>query len=427
MQIPITRFTLGNGLRVILSQDNSNPVVAINLWYNVGSRNERPGRTGFAHLFEHMMFQGSEHIPDTGHIAHVERAGGAMNGSTWFDRTNYYETLPANQLELGLWLESDRMGFFLPALTQEKLDNQRDVVKNERRWRVDNQPYGDWDERLQEMLYPPSHPYHHSVIGSMDDLDAATLDDVRDFFSSFYTPNNAVLTLCGDFEVARAKELIERYFGPIPSGPPVPPLPGEPNIPETLGGEKRLEQASEAALARVFLAFRIPPYGDPRFYAADLAAHLLGSGRASRLYRRLVREQQLATDVAVFTFPLVTGAAMFVVRATVRPESTAGAVERSLGRELLRMSEEDASSVELGRARTSIETQHLVSLQQVGQRADQLSMFATLFDAPELINTELDRYREVEPADIRSFAQKFLQPDNRAALVYEPAVVAVAA
>jgi zinc protease len=201
-------------------------VAAVNLWYGVGSRNERPGRTGLAHLFEHMMFQGSQNVPDTGHITHLQRVGGNVNGSTWLDRTNYYCTVPANRLELALWLESDRMGFFLPALTQEKLDNQREVVKNERRQRVDNQPYGDWDERIQRLLYPPDHPYHHSVIGSMDDLDAATLDDVRDFFRTYYAPNNAVLTLCGDFDHDEARRLVERYFGPIPHGPPVPPLPG---------------------------------------------------------------------------------------------------------------------------------------------------------------------------------------------------------
>ncbi|MDQ3522112.1 MAG: insulinase family protein, partial [Gemmatimonadota bacterium] len=175
MNIPIERFALANGLRVVLSQDRSTPVVAVNLWYNVGSRNERPGRTGFAHLFEHMMFQGSQNVPDTQHIAHVEHVGGAVNGSTWLDRTNYYETVPAHQLDLALWLESDRMGFLLPAMTQEKLDNQRDVVKNERRWRVDNRPYGDWDEKLQALVFPPDHAYHHSVIGSMADLDAASL------------------------------------------------------------------------------------------------------------------------------------------------------------------------------------------------------------------------------------------------------------
>src|ERR671924_408890 len=213
IDIPFERHRLANGLRVVLSPDMSAPVVAVNLWYDVGSRNERAGRTGFAHLFEHMMFQGSANVPETAHFALIEQAGGSLNGSTWLDRTNYYETLPAHYLELGLWLESDRLGWLLPAMTQQKLDNQRDVVKNERRWRVDNQPYGDWDERLQAMVYPPDHPYHHSVIGSMQDLDAASLQDVEQFFRTYYAPNNAVLSLVGDFEATRALELIERYFG----------------------------------------------------------------------------------------------------------------------------------------------------------------------------------------------------------------------
>src|SRR5690606_18187 len=228
LRIPFERLRLDNGLQVVLSPDPAVPVVAVNLWYRVGSRDERPGRTGFAHLFEHMMFQGSAHVPETAHFALIERAGGSLHGSTCLDRTNYDETLPARYLELALWLESDRMGWLLPAMTQEKLDNQRDVVKNERRWRVDNQPYGDWDERLQAMVYPPEHPYHHSVIGSMEDLDAATLEDVEAFFRTYYAPNNAVLTVCGAFDPARARELIERYFGEIPPGPPVPKLPGDP-------------------------------------------------------------------------------------------------------------------------------------------------------------------------------------------------------
>ena len=262
MQIPIERYTLDNGLRVVLSQDHTLPVVSLNLWYNVGSRNEVPGRTGLAHLFEHMMFQGSQNVPDTQHVALVERAGGSINASTWLDRTNYYATLPASHLELGLWLESDRLGFFLPALTQEKFDNQREVVKNERRQRVDNAPYGDWDERMQRLLYPPDHPYHHSVIGSMDDLDAATLDDVRDFFRTFYAPDNGVLTLCGDFDRDEARRLIDRYFGPIPRGPGVPPLPGRPELdPLHLGREVRETVESAVAMPRVYVAFRVPPYG----------------------------------------------------------------------------------------------------------------------------------------------------------------------
>src|SRR5687768_2211506 len=236
--IPFERYQLDNGLRVILSRDTSAPVVAVNLWYAVGSRNEREGRTGFAHLFEHMMFEGSANVPEMAHFSLIEQAGGSLNGSTWLDRTNYYETLPAHYLELGLWLESDRLGFLLPAMTQDKLDNQRDVVKNERRWRVDNQPYGDWDERLQALMYPSDHPYHHSVIGSMEDLDAASLQDVEEFFRTYYAPNNAVLTVCGDFDRDRTLELISRYFGGIPAGPPIPEIPGRVRVEPVLGEEK---------------------------------------------------------------------------------------------------------------------------------------------------------------------------------------------
>ncbi|HSL70968.1 MAG TPA: pitrilysin family protein, partial [Longimicrobiales bacterium] len=237
LTIQFERFELSNGLRVILSPDSRAPVVAVNLWYNVGSRNERPGRTGFAHLFEHMMFQGSQHVPATAHFAHIEKAGGSLNGSTWLDRTNYFETVPSHYLELALWLESDRLAYLLPAMTQEKLDNQRDVVKNERRWRVDNQPYGDWDERLQMLLYPPEHPYHHSVIGSMEDLDAASLADVEEFFRTYYAPNNAVLTICGDVDPPVARALVDQYFGGIPRGPEIPPVPGRIELPRTLGRE----------------------------------------------------------------------------------------------------------------------------------------------------------------------------------------------
>ena len=420
MQIPIERFTLPNGLRVVLSEDHASPVVAVNLWYNVGSRNERPGRTGFAHLFEHMMFQGSQHVPDTEHIAHIERVGGAMNGSTWLDRTNYYETVPAHQLELALWLEADRMGFLLPAMTQEKLDNQRSVVQNERRQRVDNQPYGDWDERLQALVFPPEHPYHHSVIGSMEDLDAATLDDVAAFFRTYYAPNNAVLTVCGSFQPAEARRLVERYFGEFPAGPPVPSLPGTPQVPERLGGEVRVEVEAEVALPRVYLAFRIPPYGDERFYAADIAAHLLAAGKASRLYRRLVRERQVAQDVVAYAFPIVTGASMLVLWATVRPGVAVQAVDDALGEELRRLGTEGPTPLEMERARTEIEAHHVFALQQVGQRADHLSLFTTFFDEPERINTELDRYRAVRGDDVRAFAAHFLTPENRVVLTYLP-------
>jgi zinc protease len=419
MKIPIEQHSLENGLRVILSEDHRQPVVSVNLWYNVGSRNERTGRTGFAHLFEHMMFQGSQNVPDTEHIAHIERAGGSMNGSTWLDRTNYFQTLPANRLELALWLESDRMGFLLPALTQEKLDNQRSVVKNERRWRVDNQPYGDWDERIQALVYPTDHPYHHSVIGSMEDLDAATLDDVEAFFRTYYAPNNAVLTICGDFERAEALALVQRYFGEIPRGPEVPPLPGSPAVAPRLERPVRETVTAEVALPRVYLAFRIPPYGSEEFFAADVAATVLATGKSSRLYRSLVRERRLAQSVVAFAFPIVTGAAMLVIWATANPEVEVTDLEAAIWVELEALASHPKGD-EIARALTGIESRQLISLQRVGERADQLSMFATLFGEPERINTELEEYRAVTTERVGRFALEHLGRDAGAVLTYLP-------
>jgi zinc protease len=420
MRFPIERFTLRNGLRVVLSEDKTHPVVAVNIWYNVGSRNEKFGRTGFAHLFEHMMFQGSQNVPDTQHIAHIERAGGSMNGSTWLDRTNYFETMPANQLELALWLESDRMGFLLPAMTLEKLNNQRDVVKNERRWRVDNQPYGDWDERIQAMVYPPDHPYHHSVIGSMEDLDAATLEDVQEFFRTYYAPNNAVLTICGDFDRNTIEEQVNRFFGDIPSAPAAPPLPASALQLEKMPAPVRVEVEAEVALPRVYAAFRIPAYGDPRFYTADVLAHLLSGGKSSRLYKSLVREQRLAQSVVGFAFPIVTGYSMLVFWATAAAGKDLDVVEEALWKELERFHYETAEKDEIERVLTGIEARHIISMQKVGERADQISMFTTLFDDPEALNDELDRYQEVSPDQVFSFATEFVTRENAAVLRYIP-------
>jgi zinc protease len=425
MKIPIERFTLDNGLRVVLSEDHANPVVGLNIWYNVGSRNERPGRTGLAHLFEHMMFQGSEHVSDTDHIAHVERAGGSLNGSTWLDRTNYYATVPAHHLELLLWLESDRMGFTLPALTQEKLDNQRDVVKNERRQRVDNQPYGDWDERLQMLLYPDDHPYHHAVIGSMDDLDAASLEDVRDFFRTYYAPNNAVLALCGDFDPAEARRLIERWFGPIERGPEVPPLPGR-AVPEPfkVGREVRQRVEGDVPLPRVYFAFRIPPYGTHDYYVADVLSELLAGGKSARLYRELVRERRLARGITAFVLPIVTGASALMARGNVPEGGSAEALEKAMLGEFAKLAAEPPSAAEMERALTGLEARHVMDLQKVSERADQMAMLTTYFDDPALITTELDRYRAVTADDVRRVAAEYLAGDNRVVLTYHPAPAA---
>jgi zinc protease len=418
VRIPFERYRMDNGLRVVLSRDPSTPVVAVNLWYNVGSRNERPGRTGFAHLFEHMMFQGSEHVPEMAHFALIEQAGGSLNGSTWLDRTNYFETLPAHYLELGLWLESDRLGWLLPAMTQEKLDNQRDVVKNERRWRVDNQPYGDWDERLQAMMYPPDHPYHHSVIGSMEDLDAASLEDIEQFFRTYYTPNNAVLTIVGDFEADQARALVQRYFGEIPQGAPIPPIPGRSDIPLTLDGEVRDTVAQDISLARVYQAYRTPPFGADEFYTGVVASYILGHGKAALLYRTLVRQRQLAQDVIAYAFPIVVGASMIVVWATARPGTAVAELDAALTEQIDALASAEDADVE--RAVAMLEASHLSDLQTVDARADQLSMYTTLFDDPDRINTELARIRDVTTADIRAFATRYLRQDNRAVLTYVP-------
>jgi len=418
LDIPFRKHRLDNGMRVVLSHDATAPVVAVNLWYGVGSRNETPGRTGFAHLFEHMMFQGSLHVPKNRHFELVERAGGALNATTWYDRTNYFETVPSHQLELALWLESDRMGWMLPAMDQEKLDNQRDVVKNEKRQRYDNQPYGDWDERIHRLVYPESHPYHHTVIGSMEDLDAATLDDVAAFFRTFYVPSNAVLTVAGDFDPERTIDLVEAYFGEIPQGAPLPDLPGETELSAVIGDTVRDEVVGEVPLPRVIVAMRIPPYSSDDFAVAEVTQAVLGTGRASRLYRRLVREKRVAKDVVTFAFPLLTGAGMLLSWITGYPGSRPEDLEVALTGELEALGDTAAEEVE--RAIAVTETDLVRSLEHAGERADLMSMFELYFDDPGRLNTEIDRLRAVTPDEVRSFAAGRLGPDNRAILTYVP-------
>jgi len=418
LNVPVERHRLSNGLRVTLSLDRSTPIVGVNLWYAVGSRNERSGRTGFAHLFEHMMFQGSANVPKNRHFELIEHAGGSLNASTWFDRTNYYETLPSHHLELALWLESDRMGWMLPAMTQEKLENQQEVVKNERKERYDNQPYGDWDERIQALVFPETHPYHHSVIGSMEDIGAATLEDVADFFRTFYVPNNAVLTLAGDFDPESALESVRRYFGEIPTGAPLPPLPGNTEIQPVIGGTVREEVVDDVPLPRVYLAVRVPPITADGFHTADVAATVLGGGRASRLYRSLVREKRVAKDVLAYLFPLQTSSSLLLFWVTGYPGTSPETLERALLDEL-----EGLASVaqgELDRGVALTETHLLQNIQQMGGRADLLSMFDQTFDDPARLNSEVERVRAVTRSQVQDFGTKFLGPDNRAFLTYLP-------
>jgi predicted Zn-dependent peptidase len=422
MTSPTVVFTderLSNGLRIIIAEDHLAPVVAVCIWYNVGSKHEIAGKTGFAHLFEHVMFQGSRHVAKTEHMALVQAAGGTMNGTTWLDRTNYFETMPSHQLELALWLEADRMATLLDALNQANLDNQRDVVKNEKRSSYDNRPYGQWFHKLQAHIFPDTHPYHHPTIGSMEDLDAASLEDVAAFFRTYYAPNNAVLAIAGDVDPSQARAWVERYFGSIPANPAIPPL-ADMSLPPILGGEVREVVQDGVPLARHYFGFRAPRFGDARSDAMEVAAQILAGGKGSRLYRRLVRDDRVAQDVAFFSLGLVGGASIVAGQATVRPGVELDVVERTFEEELDRLGREPVTDDELARARALIETYELEALQRVDERADRLAMYATLLDDPGMINRQLDRYLAVTAADIQAVAAEFLRPDNRVVLTYVP-------
>ena len=419
MRIPIDTFRLPNGLFVTLSEDHTAPIVAVNLWYHVGSANERPGRTGFAHLFEHMLFQGSADVGSNEHFELIQRAGGTLNGSTWLERTNYFETVPSNQLELVLWLEANRMGKLLPAMTQQKLDTQRDVVKNERRWSMDNQPYGTWWERLPALCFPPEHPFHHSLIGSMEDLDAASLEDVRLFFQTFYTPENAVLTITGDFEPVQARRWVERYFAPIANGNGRPALP-DTGMPRVFGAWKRELVPDNVMLPRLFLAFLSPVFGSEPFYPASVCAAILGMKKGSRLYKTLVRDRQVAAEAQAFTYDLTKGSDVLVLDVTGRPGVSGDQLEQEVAREVDVLYANGVTEDEVARAVTLIQTEYTTALQSAGERADRLSMFATYFGDPALINSQVRRYRSVTADAVNAFIADRLGDNNRASLLYVP-------
>jgi predicted Zn-dependent peptidase len=420
MRVPIVTFRLANGLAVTLSEDHTAPIVAVNLWYHVGSANERPGRTGFAHLFEHMLFQGSAHVGANEHFEIVQRAGGTLNGSTWLDRTNYFETVPSNQLATALWLEADRMGQLLPAMTQQKLDTQRDVVKNERRWSVDNQPYGTWWERLPALAFPPDHPFHHSLIGSMEDLTEASLDDIAQFFATYYTPDNAVLSIAGDFDPAEARALVEQFFGPIPRGTGKPPL-APMELPAHFGSWERRVVPDAVMLPRLFLGFRAPLFGSDEHYAASVLAAILGTGKGSRFQRTLVRDREIASEASAFTFDLAKGADLLIADVTARPGISAMSLEAEVVREIDRVRSEGVTDDEVQRAVALLETALVSSLQSAGDRADKLSMFATYFGDPGLVNEQTARYQRVTAEQVSTLAREMLAEDNRVSLVYVPA------
>jgi zinc protease len=419
MRVPIDTFRLQNGLFVTFSQDHTAPIVAVNIWYHVGSADERAGRTGFAHLFEHMLFQGSEDVGANEHFELIQRAGGTLNGSTWLERTNYFETVPSNQLELVLWLEANRMGRLLPAMTQQKLDTQRDVVKNERRWSMDNQPYGSWWEKLPALCFPEQHPFHHSLIGSMEDLNAASLDDVRHFFATYYTPDNAVLTVTGDFDAAQTRRWVEQYFGGIPRGSSRPPR-GDMSMPRVFGAWKRQVVPDSVMLPRLFLAFLSPPFGTEGYYAASVCSAILGMKKGSRLYRSLVRERQVAAEAQAFTYDLTSGSDLLVVDVTGHPSVAGEQLEDEVAREIDALCANGVEATEVNRAVALIQTEYIAALQSAGDRADRLSMFATYFRDPALINSQVERYRSITATSVNSFIAERLRENNRASLLYVP-------
>jgi predicted Zn-dependent peptidase len=404
-------------LGVIVAPDRVAPVAAINLWYAVGSKDEQPGKTGFAHLFEHFMFQGSRHVAKAEHMGLIQGAGGFTNATTNFDRTNYFARLPSNQLELGLWLEADRMGSLLDALSQENLDTQREIVKNEKRQSYDNQPYGSSYERLMAALFPEGHPYHHTPIGSMADLDAASLDDVQSFFRAYYAPNNAVLSIVGDVGVEEGFEAADRFFGRIPPNGGVPPSP-QPAVPSDRSVDETVPD--DVPLVRVHVGFRGPAYGTPELDALEVALRVLSAGRSARLTRRLLREEAIAQDLEFQTLPLILGASAVLGWATAKRGVAPDRVRAALFDEFERLAADPISDAELNRAKALIRTEELRALEQVAEVADRLSGFAILFDDPARVNRQLERYLAVTADHVRSVARSVFRADAAVVLTYVP-------
>jgi zinc protease len=414
--LSLDEYKLTNGLRVVLNEDHSAPLVAVNLWYHVGSKNERPGRTGFAHLFEHMLFSGSEHVGNNEHFRYVQSVGGVLNGTTFFDRTNYFETLPSNYLALGLWLESDRMGFFLPALTQEKLDIQREVVKEERRQRYDNVPYGTAFERLLHLAYDSDYSYHWPTIGSMEDLGAASLDDIREFFATWYRPDNCTLTVVGDFAPDEAKRLVEQYFSGIPSGGSFPKFEAS-RTPAS--HEKRETFASPVQLPRIYRLYHLPKMGDADWIHADLLSTIMASDKASRLDRVLVHEKQIAQDVAMYVLPTeATG--ILLLQATAREGVSIDTIESAIDEQIAELAVKGITEDELTRAKNRAEVDYAHQLETFDARADLLGMMSTYFGDPSLIERWLDPYRSATADDLAHVARKYLIPENRVTSLFIP-------
>jgi zinc protease len=404
------KYKLANGLEVILSEDHTLPLVAVNLWYHVGPANERPGRTGFAHLFEHMMFEGSEHVGAKAHFRYLEAAGAtSINGTTNLDRTNYFETVPANRLELALWLESDRMGFLLPTLDEAKLGNQRDVVRNERRQSTENVPYGLVEEEVYHQLFPKGHPYYANVIGSHADIEAARLPEVREFFRQYYVPNNASLAIVGDFDSREVKKLVAKYFGTLAAGPPVPKIRV---VTPPVTSERRAVVTDQVELPRVYLAWLTPPIFKPGDAESDLLAEILGGGKSSRLYQKLVYEKQIAQDVSVENDSETLGS-VFEIQATAKPGVKPEELEQAIEDEIETLRTSGPSREELDRALNLTEADTIRSLERCGAVANRLNEYNHYLGDPGYLAKDLARYRKVSTADLRHVAFEELKPNAR--------------
>jgi zinc protease len=416
--VMIERHELANGLVACFSPSPSIPVVAVSLWYRVGSADEEPERTGLAHLFEHLMFQGSLNVRKGEHLALIQAAGGRANAATGIDRTLYQERLPSHQLELALWLEAERLAHLLAGLDQANLDNQRDVVRNERRMRIDNAPYGDAEELLQSLVYSAAHPYAHEIIGSMEDLASATLEDVRRFFETYYSPSDAVLAIVGDFDSASAAAMIERHFGRLPGGRVAPPrvFPAEaqpPSGPVIHRVERRV------SLPRVYMSYPIPSVRSHMWEVSEVIVDLLARGRASRLYGALVRTGR-AQEANAWTYPLVDDPARLTVDVTARPAADIEALAAAVLEELERLGDVGPSELELDRVRRLRRTEHAADMERTQERADRIGMYTSLLGTPERVNEELGRYEAIDGRQVRDFFSRFLTPDRRVELRYVP-------
>ena len=412
------KISLENGLDVIVHEDHGCPIVAVNIWYHVGSKNERPGRTGFAHLFEHLMFEGSEHH-DQGYFQPLQEAGGALNGSTNSDRTNYWEVVPRDALDRALWMESDRMGYLLPALTQNKLDTQRDVVLNERRQSYENRPYGFAGMALMATHYPSSHPYHWPTIGFPDDIRSASLDDVRDFFETYYHPANASLVIAGDVRTEEAVSTVHDYFGDLAAGP----VPAEVVVPDVENGSQVVMLEDNVECPRLYLSWPSAALLGKYDAELDLVADILAGGKSARLYRTLVHDRRIATDVSVQQSSRELSG-LFSIVTTAIPGTTLKEIETVIAEELARMLASDVTEHELQRSRNRFEADFSWRQQSVGGfggKADQLNAYNTFVGTPNFFLSDFERYRQVTTSSIREALKSQLRPETRVALSVVPA------